>query len=65
MRCGFEYAAGVFKKYPNAQTWTDYRKMLDEQKDIEAVVVATPDHTHAVVAWPPWSAASTSTCRSR
>ena len=45
-----KYAAGVFKKYPDARVWTDYRKMLDEQKDIEAVVVATPDHTHAVVA---------------
>jgi predicted dehydrogenase len=44
------YAAGVFKKYPKARAWTDYRKMLAEQKDIEAVVVATPDHTHAVIA---------------
>ncbi len=44
------YAAGVFKKYPKARTWTDYRKMLDQQKDIDAVVVATPDHAHAVVA---------------
>jgi predicted dehydrogenase len=44
------YAAPVFKKYPNARMWTDFRKMLDEQKDIDAVVVATPDHLHAVVA---------------
>ncbi len=46
----WKYAASVFKKYPNAQTWKDYRQMLDEQKDIDAVVVATPDHNHAVVA---------------
>ena len=44
------YAAGVFKKYPKARTWTDYREMLDEQKDIDAVVIATPDHAHAVIA---------------
>jgi len=44
------YSAGVFKKYPKARVWTDFRKMLDQQKDIDAVVVATPDHLHAVVA---------------
>lgn len=44
------YAARVFKKYPNAKKWTDYRRMLDEQKDIDAVMIATPDHTHAVIA---------------
>jgi len=44
------YAADVFKKYPNARKWTDFRKMLDEQKDIDAVVIATPDHLHAVIA---------------
>jgi predicted dehydrogenase len=30
----------------NARKWTDFRKMLDEQKDIDAVVLATPDWTH-------------------
>src|ERR671931_407031 len=30
----------------SARTWTDFRKMLDQQKDIDAVVVATPDWTH-------------------
>jgi len=37
------------KKYPGAKLHTDFRKMLDTQKDIDAVVVATPDHNHAVV----------------
>ena len=46
----WNYAADVFKQYPNAKKWKDFRKMLDEQKDIDAVVVATPDHAHAVVA---------------
>ena len=36
--------------YGKAKRYADYRKMLEEQKDIDGVVVATPDHTHAVVA---------------
>jgi predicted dehydrogenase len=40
-------AADMFKNYPKAKRFKDYRKMLDEMKDIEAVVVATPDHMHA------------------
>ncbi len=44
------YAANTFKAFPHARAWTDYREMLDKQKDIEAVVIATPDHTHAVIA---------------
>ncbi len=45
----FRHAAGTFKKYPKARQYRDFRKMLDkENKNIEAVVVATPDHTHAV-----------------
>lgn len=43
----WRHAAGVFKKYPNAKKYKDYRVMLEEQKDIDAVVVATPDHHHA------------------
>ena len=46
----FELADPVFKKYPNAKTYRDFRVMLDEQKDIDAVIIATPDHSHAVVA---------------
>lgn len=34
------------KDFPKAQKYTDWRKML-EQKDIDAVVVAVPDHQHA------------------
>ena len=43
-------AAPVFAKYPGAKTYVDFREMLDQQKDIDAVVIATPDHTHAVIA---------------
>ncbi|HRZ54042.1 MAG TPA: Gfo/Idh/MocA family oxidoreductase [Candidatus Paceibacterota bacterium] len=44
-----DYAAATLKRYPQARVWTDYREMLAKQKDIEAVVIATPDHTHAVI----------------
>jgi len=44
------YAANTFAKYPNAKVYTDYRVMLEKQKDIDAVAIATPDHTHAVIA---------------
>ncbi len=40
------YLARTKMMYPNATTYNDFRKML-EQKDIDAVVVATPDHVHA------------------
>ncbi len=42
-------AGGAFKKHPNAKAYKDFRKMFDEmEKGIDAVTVATPDHTHAV-----------------
>ena len=41
------HAADTFKRYPDAKRFKDYRKMLDEVKEIDAVVVATPDHSHA------------------
>jgi len=45
------HAAGTFKQYPDAKKFQDFRKMFDElEKQIDAVVVATPDHTHAVAA---------------
>jgi len=44
-------AAGTFNKFPNARKYKDFRVMLDkEDKNIDAVIVATPDHTHAVAA---------------
>ena len=45
----FAYAANTFKRYPGAKTYKDFREMIDKQKDIDGVLVATPDHTHAVI----------------
>jgi predicted dehydrogenase len=43
-----KHAAGSFKRYPDAKKYRDFRKMFDEmEKEIDAAVVATPDHTHA------------------
>jgi predicted dehydrogenase len=41
-------AAATFERYPNAKRFKDFRKMLDEiHPQIDAVVIGTPDHTHA------------------
>lgn len=37
-------------KFPNAKLYADYRKMLEEQKDIDAVTISTPDHVHGPAA---------------
>ena len=44
-------AGGSFNKWPKAKRYSDFRKMLDEMHgQIDAVIVATPDHTHAPAA---------------
>jgi hypothetical protein len=43
-----ERAAKTFTKYPQVPRYKDFRIMLEKQKDIDAVIVATPDHVHAV-----------------
>ena len=44
----WQRAAGTFRRYRKATKYRDFRKMLDkEEKNIDAVVVATPDHVHA------------------
>ena len=40
-------AANAFKKFPNVPRFKDFRTMLDKVgKDIDAVPISTPDHTH-------------------
>jgi predicted dehydrogenase len=41
--------AKAAQRFPKAATYHDFRKLL-ERRDIDAVVVSTPDHTHAVAA---------------
>ncbi len=43
-------AAKTFSKYPNARKYGNYRDMFEKEKDLDAVIIATPDHTHAIIA---------------
>ncbi len=46
-------AAETHKKYPKAKRYKDFRKVFDKHlKDIDAIMVATPDHMHASIALP-------------
>jgi predicted dehydrogenase len=42
-------AAKAFEIFPKAKKFKDYRKLLDNANDFDAITVSTPDHTHAVI----------------
>ena len=47
----WKYANGAAVAFPNAKKYWDWRKMFDEMgHEIDAVVIATADHTHAIIA---------------
>lgn len=46
----WDYAKGVFDEFPKAKRFWDYRKMYEEMgKSMDAVIIATADHTHAII----------------
>jgi predicted dehydrogenase len=50
-----EPAASTLKRFvdqqiPKLKKYRDYREMIEKQKDIDGIIVATPDHMHAVIA---------------
>jgi predicted dehydrogenase len=54
--CDIDESAGrlgrAAEKFPQAKRFTDWRKLFDDPKAIDAVIVSTPDHMHAAVALP-------------
>ncbi len=46
----FKDNAGLLAKFEKANKYRDFREMLEKEKEIEAVTISTPDHTHAVAA---------------
>ena len=40
----------VRTKFENARFYNDYRKLLEQEKDLDAITISTPDHTHANIA---------------
>jgi predicted dehydrogenase len=47
--CDENRAAETFKAHPTAKKFSDWRRMFDSAKEFDAVLVATPDHNHAIV----------------
>ncbi len=45
-----DYAGYIFKGYPKAKIYSDWREMLEKEPSIDAIVIGTPDHNHAPIA---------------
>ncbi len=37
------------KRFPEARVYTDFRELLEKEKDLQSVNVSTPDHMHAAI----------------
>ncbi len=42
-------SAEFLKKFPNAKIYSDFRELLEKEKDLQSVNVSTPDHMHAPI----------------
>ncbi len=47
-----EHLGRAAEKYPQARKFTDWRKLFEEHRDFDAVIVSTPDHMHAPISLP-------------
>src|SRR2546423_10786762 len=47
--CDERRAEESFRRFPGAKRYSDWRKMFEQEKGFDAVLVATPDHNHAIV----------------
>src|SRR6478736_3933959 len=52
----------ALKKFPQARQYKDFRKLLEELKDVDAVVVSTTEHTHAYAVIPALAAGKAVYC---
>ena len=43
-------AARLHKDFPDAERYKDFRQLLEKEKGIDAVIIGTPDHSHATIA---------------
>ena len=51
--CDVDFAGSAsrsVKRFPKAKLYADFREMLDNEKDIDAVTISTPDHVHGSAA---------------
>ncbi|HEY7314825.1 MAG TPA: Gfo/Idh/MocA family oxidoreductase [Gemmataceae bacterium] len=49
---GKERLGKAAEKYPSARRFMDWRRLYEQAKDFDAVIVSTPDHMHAPIALP-------------
>ena len=48
--CDMNYAKPAFERFPGARSYSDYRIMFDKEgKNFDALIIGTPDHTHAMI----------------